>query len=44
MLVVLVTVFYRFTLHPVPGRVVRAVARTTLHPDVVPLALEPRRP
>jgi len=43
MLVVLVTVFTRFTLHPVPGRVARPVARTTLHPDVVPLALEPRR-
>ncbi len=32
----------RYTVKPVPGSVVRPVARTTLHPGVVPLLLEPR--
>jgi cytochrome P450 len=32
----------RYTLRPVPGSVVKPVARTTLHPGVVPLVLEPR--
>ncbi|MGH6657173.1 MAG: cytochrome P450 [Actinocrinis sp.] len=32
----------RYTVRPVPGSVVRPVARTTLHPGVVPLLLEPR--
>jgi len=32
----------RYTVRPVPGSVVKPVARTTLHPGVVPLTLEPR--
>lgn len=32
----------QYTIKPVPGSVVRPVARTTLHPGVVPLTLEPR--
>lgn len=32
----------QYTVKPVPGSVVRPVARTTLHPGVVPLTLEPR--
>ncbi len=32
----------RYTVRPVPGAVVRPVARTTLHPGVVPLRFEPR--
>jgi cytochrome P450 len=43
MTVVLAVVFARFTLIPVQGQPVRPVARTTLHPDAVPLLLEPRR-
>ena len=42
MLVVLTVVFSRFTVRPVPGSVVTPVARTTLHPRVLPLTLEPR--
>ena len=42
MSVVLAMVFSRYTIHPVPGCRVRPVARTTLHPGVVPLVLEPR--
>lgn len=36
------TVSARYTIHPVPGSVVKPVARTTLHPGVVPLILEER--
>lgn len=36
------TIASRYTLKPVPGSVVKPVARTTLHPGVVPLLLEPR--
>lgn len=32
----------QYTIKPVPGSVVRPVARTTLHPGVVPLTVEPR--
>lgn len=32
----------QYTVKPVPGSVVRPVARTTLHPGVVPLTFEPR--
>lgn len=32
----------QYTIKPVPGAVVRPVARTTLHPGVVPLTVEPR--
>jgi hypothetical protein len=32
----------QYTIKPVPGSVIRPVARTTLHPGVVPLTLEPR--
>jgi cytochrome P450 len=32
----------RYTVRPVPGSVVRPVARTTLHPGALPLLLEPR--
>lgn len=32
----------RYTVEPVSGSTVRPVARTTLHPGVVPLTLEPR--
>ena len=32
----------RYTVRPVAGSVVKPVARTTLHPGVVPLTLEPR--
>jgi cytochrome P450 len=32
----------QYTVKPVPGSVIRPVARTTLHPGVVPLTLEPR--
>jgi cytochrome P450 len=35
-------VFSRYTVRPVPGSVVRPVARTTLHPGVVPLIVEER--
>lgn len=36
------TIASKFTVKPVPGSVVKPVARTTLHPGVVPLMLEPR--
>ncbi len=32
----------RYTVRPVPGGVVKPIARTTLHPGVLRLALEPR--
>jgi len=35
-------VFSRYTVRPVPGSVVRPVARITLHPGVVPLIVEER--
>lgn len=42
MMTTIATVASRYTVSPVPGSVVRPVARTTLHPGVVPLVLEPR--
>ena len=42
MLTTVAVVASRYTLVPEPGAVVRPVARTTLHPDVVRLVLEPR--
>jgi cytochrome P450 len=38
----LAVVASQYTVRPVPGSVVRPVARTTLHPGVVPLTFEPR--
>jgi pentalenene oxygenase len=44
MLIAVTAIASRFTLRPVPGSKVRPMARTTLHPGVVPLLLEPRTP
>jgi cytochrome P450 len=41
-LTTLAVVFSRYTVRPVPGAVVRPVARITLHPGVVPLIVEER--
>jgi pentalenene oxygenase len=35
------TIASHYTIKPAPGSVVKPVARTTLHPGVVPLVLEP---
>jgi cytochrome P450 len=40
---VLCAVLARYRLHAIPGARVRPVARTTLHPDTVPLRLTPQR-
>lgn len=41
-LATLAVIVSQYTVKPVPGSVVRPVARTTLHPGVVPLTFEPR--
>jgi cytochrome P450 len=43
MLTALAVITTGYTVRPVPGSVVRPVARTTLHPGVLPLILEARR-
>ena len=41
-MITLAIISSQYTIRPVPGSVVRPVARTTLHPGVVPLTMEPR--